>query len=129
MRRLANKTPDVDPGYFSAKPPFGPRQAFILYTASSSDPAKTEEDWVAADPEKFTKLKKAYDKSRRSVTRTGKWFTTKLRILLKLQLFVILVTQMCSLLTNHVPQIMKSILLISSPELQPWVLNTTSLLT
>lgn len=38
--------------------------------AAQDDPQKTEQDFAAADPQ-FAELKQKYDRSRRTVTRTG----------------------------------------------------------
>jgi hypothetical protein len=42
-----------------------------LWTAAQPDPAKAEQEFAAADPE-FASLKNKYDRSRSTVTRTGK---------------------------------------------------------
>lgn len=38
--------------------------------AAQDDPQKTEQDFAAADPQ-FAELKQKYDRSRKTVTRTG----------------------------------------------------------
>lgn len=57
-------------GPFAPKPLFWERPAFVLWTAAQDDPAKAEADFAAADPE-FAQLKLKYDRSRKTVTRTG----------------------------------------------------------
>ncbi len=42
----------------------------MLWTAAQDDTQKTEEDFAAADPE-FAQIKQKYDRSRKTVTRTG----------------------------------------------------------
>ncbi|KAK9812426.1 hypothetical protein WJX73_009908 [Symbiochloris irregularis] len=55
---------------FQAKPLFWERPAFLLWTAAQKDPEKEEQRWVAADPQ-YKDIKKDYDSSRKSVTRTN----------------------------------------------------------
>jgi hypothetical protein len=57
-------------GPFAPKPLFWERPTFLLWTAAQDDSQKTEEDFAAADPE-FAQLKQKYDRSRKTVTRTG----------------------------------------------------------
>lgn len=57
-----------NPGPFSPKPKFWEKVGFVLWTAAAVDPA-AEEERFAANP-KFTDIKKKYDASRRTLTRT-----------------------------------------------------------
>ena len=69
MKKLGTRS-DVGTGFFAAKPVFWERPAFVIWTAAQPDPAKAEADLAAADPT-FAQVKEKYDKSRRTVTRTG----------------------------------------------------------
>ena len=57
-------------GFGSGKPPFWERISFVLWTAAQPDPAAAEA--TLAQDDEFSKWKKKYDQSRRTVTRTGK---------------------------------------------------------
>jgi hypothetical protein len=69
MRRLGTRS-DAGTGLFAAKPLFWERPTFVIWTAAQPDPAKAEAEFAAADPA-FADFKDKYDKSRRTVTRTG----------------------------------------------------------
>lgn len=64
--------PGYTPGPFSAKPPFWERPGFVMWTAAALDPAAEEERFVAANPD-YASIKKSYDISRVTVTRTGRY--------------------------------------------------------
>jgi L-ascorbate peroxidase len=63
--------PGAGGGPFSAKPPFWERPHFVLWTAAALDPAAEEERLLAAAPDAYKGAKGTYDRSRRTVTRTG----------------------------------------------------------
>ena len=56
-------------GFGAGKPPFWERPTFVLWTAAQSDPSAAEEALAADDD--FKGWKNKYDRSRRTVTRTG----------------------------------------------------------
>ena len=56
-------------GFGAGKPPFWERPAFVLWTGAQPDPSAAETS-LAAD-EEFKNWKNKYDRSRRTVTRTG----------------------------------------------------------
>lgn len=57
-------------GLFAPKPLFWERPSFVIWTAAQPDPEQAEAAFAAADPQ-FAELKAKYDRSRRTVTRTG----------------------------------------------------------
>ena len=57
-------------GLFAAKPLFWERPGFVIWTAAQPDPEQAEAAFAGADPQ-FADLKTKYDRSRRTVTRTG----------------------------------------------------------
>ena len=69
MKKLGTRS-DAGTSLFAAKPLFWERPAFVIWTAAQPDPVKAEADFAAADPI-FAEFKNKYDKSRRTVTRTG----------------------------------------------------------
>ncbi len=71
FNQLAVKPGQSSGGPFAAKPPFWERPMFVLWTAAAADPAAEEARFVEADPKTWAGIKTAYDRSRRTVTRTG----------------------------------------------------------
>ena len=57
-------------GPLKRRPPFWERVSFVLATAAASDPAAAELAFAAADAD-YAGWKKNYDRSRKTVTRTG----------------------------------------------------------
>lgn len=57
-------------GPFGQLPPLWDRPAFSLWTAASADPAAEEARFAAEDPKAFKGIKEAYDRSRKTITRT-----------------------------------------------------------
>ncbi|KAL6762520.1 heme peroxidase [Haematococcus lacustris] len=55
---------------FSPKAPFWERPAFLLWTASAPDPEAEEQRFAEAFPDPFKDIKRSFDISRRTVTRT-----------------------------------------------------------
>lgn len=72
MQAFFNKLGNESKGGFGAgKPPFWERPTFLLWSGAQPDPAAAEAS-LAAD-EDFKNWKTKYDRSRRTVTRTGKF--------------------------------------------------------
>lgn len=69
MSQLGEK-PSDSPSFLRSKPLFWERPTFVLYTALADDPAAEEERFAAANPE-LANLKRKYDLSRKTFTRTG----------------------------------------------------------
>jgi hypothetical protein len=63
--------PDTNPGPFAAKPPFWERPLFAVWPMAQADPLAAEAQLVADDPSAFSGVKDDYDRSRRTLTRTG----------------------------------------------------------
>ena len=61
-------------GFGAGKAPFWERPTFVLWSGAQPDP-EAAENALAAD-EDFQNWKKKYDRSRRTVTRTGKQLST-----------------------------------------------------
>jgi hypothetical protein len=59
-------------GPFTPKPPFWERPTFFIWPAASADPAAEEARFAAEDPGNFAGVKKDMDRSRGTLTRTGK---------------------------------------------------------
>jgi hypothetical protein len=70
LRKLGAKS-GSDSGPFSAKPPFWEKPGFVLWTAAALDPAAEEARFVAAAPDAYSGIKRSYDTSRASTTRTN----------------------------------------------------------
>eukprot|EP00798_Chlamydomonas_sp_ICE-L_P010122 gene10122-8022_t len=60
----------ADPSPFAPKPPFWDKPAYLVWCGGAKDEAGEEARFVAADPA-FASIKKSYDVSRATVTRTN----------------------------------------------------------
>lgn len=70
MQSFFNKLGNENKGGFAAgKAPFWERPAFVLWTQAQPDPAAAEA--ALAEDNDFKSWKAKYDRSRRTVTRTG----------------------------------------------------------
>ena len=69
MSQLGAK-PSDGPALLTPKPPFWERPTFVLYTAAAPSPSD-EEARFAETSKEFAGLKRKYDISRNTVTRTG----------------------------------------------------------
>lgn len=69
MTKLGYK-PSDGPGFLTPKPPFWERPTFVLVTAAAPNPA-AEEARFAGYSKDYASLKRKYDISRNTVTRTG----------------------------------------------------------
>ncbi len=69
MSKLGYK-PSDGPGFLTPKPPFWERPTFVLFTAAAPNPTAEEARFAEAD-KVYTGLKRKYDISRNTVTRTG----------------------------------------------------------
>ena len=75
MQSFFNKLGNENKGGFAAgKAPFWERPAFVLWTQSQPDPAAAEA--ALAEDNDFKGWKAKYDRSRRTVTRTGEPLTS-----------------------------------------------------
>lgn len=66
---LNNPKPGEKPGFLSPKPQFWERPAFLMWTGAATDPA-AEEARLAAASKTYAGIKKDYDSSRKTITRT-----------------------------------------------------------
>lgn len=69
MKKLGTPS-DAGTGPFAPKPLFWERPGYVIWTAAQPDPAAAEAAFAAAD-QQYAELKDKYDRSRRTVTRTG----------------------------------------------------------
>lgn len=83
MQDFFSKLGKEKSGFGSGKAPFWERISFVLWTAAQPDPAAAEA--TLAQNDEFSKWKKKYDQSRRTVTRTGKHQTCAPDVQAKLQ--------------------------------------------
>ncbi len=75
MQSFFNKLGNENKGGFAAgKAPFWERPAFVLWTQAQPDPAAAEA--ALAEDNDFKGWKAKYDRSRRTVTRTGEPLTS-----------------------------------------------------
>ena len=68
MKKLGNPDPDAT-GFLTPKAPFWERPTYVLWTAAQYNPEAAEATF-AANP-RYMEFKNKYDKSRKTVTRTG----------------------------------------------------------
>lgn len=73
LQDFFNKLGDVKTGFGGGKPPFWERVSFILWAGAQPDPSAAEAT-LAQDSE-YAKWQNKYDRSRRTVTRTGQSLT------------------------------------------------------
>lgn len=69
LQDFFNKLGDVKTGFGGGKAPFWERVSFILWAGAQPDPAAAEA--ALAQDSEYAKWQNKYDRSRRTVTRTG----------------------------------------------------------